>query len=485
MLKELSATATLDQSSWETLDQLIGQLESRWRQGQPVKLAELDLPVPGVLRKRALVELIKVDQDFRFRAGEPRRLEEYFREWPELAASPAIAAELITAECLTQAAHGSVPTREEVRARFPELSDKIELPDTEIFAAHSAATRRLGRGPVAAANLLGRAFGRYEIRALLGHGGMGTVCRAMDRQLGREVALKVPRADLVDDPVVLERFLREARAAAGVRHPHVCPIFDIGEFEGTYYLSMALVEGESLAALLHRGPLPPGRATELIRKLANALAKMHQAVVVHRDIKPANVMIDETGEPLLMDFGLARLAESQVHEKRIEETAVSPSSDTHSQLSGSALLGTPAYMSPEQAGGDPQAVDARTDLYSLGVVLPVAHRTTSGRRSIVSLAVAAAHDPETRSDAGRHRSQGDGSPPAGPVSNGRRFRRRVGRLASHTSRDKTARFQNLAATIHCGNPRHGLGGRLVDRSDLRSLEQTAARGCSAGEQRVR
>ena len=179
---------------------------------------------------------------------------------------------------------------------------------------------------------------------------MGTVYRAYDTQLQREVALKIPSTDVGNDPKVWNRLFSEARAVARIQHRNVCPVFDVGQSHGRYYLAMALIQGESLAAQLRRGCLDCRQAATLAWKLAGALAVVHAAGIIHRDVKPQNVMLDAEGEPLLTDFGLARPAQFDGG----TAGAASPS-------------GTPAYMSPEQVRGEP--VTAASDIYALGVVL--------------------------------------------------------------------------------------------------------------------
>jgi predicted Ser/Thr protein kinase len=198
-------------------------------------------------------------------------------------------------------------------------------------------------------------FGRYQLVKLLGRGGMGVVYLAQDSQLDRAVALKVPHFTAAEGPHLRERFLREARAAAGLRHANICPVYDVGELDGIPYLTMAYIEGRSLAEML-RGdwkPLPPPRAAALVHKLALALTEAHSHQIIHRDLKPGNIMLTADGEPVLMDFGLARRDDS---------------GDIRLTQQG-AVLGTPAYMAPEQAKGDSHTVGPRCDIYSLGVLL--------------------------------------------------------------------------------------------------------------------
>jgi eukaryotic-like serine/threonine-protein kinase len=188
---------------------------------------------------------------------------------------------------------------------------------------------------------------RYRILGPLGIGGMGIVYRSEDTHLGRTVALKFLPPTLIPNPGAKARFLNEARAAAALDHPNICTIYEVGETaEGQLYLAMAYYEGETLKRRLGRGPLPVAEALRITLQVARGLAKAHRRGIVHRDIKPANLMITVEGMVKILDFGIARLP---------DETLPSPS------------LGTPGYMSPEQARGG--KVDARSDVWSLGVVL--------------------------------------------------------------------------------------------------------------------
>ena len=199
-------------------------------------------------------------------------------------------------------------------------------------------------------------IGRFEIRAVLGSGAFGCVYRAFDPELDREVALKVPLPDTLRTPADRERFVREAKAAASIDHPNVCRIHEVGEHAGQPYIVMAIVPGQSLAEVLRgrKEPLPEKQAAIIVRKLALALHAAHKKGVVHRDLKPANVMFDKERKDLVvMDFGLAR------------RTAAGDARDTQS----GAVMGTPAYMSPEQARGASKDVGPEGDIFSLGVIM--------------------------------------------------------------------------------------------------------------------
>jgi serine/threonine protein kinase len=194
-------------------------------------------------------------------------------------------------------------------------------------------------------------FGRYQIVRLLGRGAMGAVYLAYDSQLHRHVALKTPV--LGDNQQIVARFFREARAAAQLRSPYICPIYDVGQISGIYYLSMAFIDGQPLERLIDNGQIRDTRTiVELTKKIARGLQKAHEQGIIHRDLKPENIMVDSDGEPIVMDFGLA---------KRLDD-------DIQITTPG-RILGTPAYMSPEQVDGNPKEIGPATDIYSLGVVL--------------------------------------------------------------------------------------------------------------------
>ena len=197
-------------------------------------------------------------------------------------------------------------------------------------------------------DLTGRRLGGYHILRKLGQGGMATVYKAHEESLNRVVALKVISSQLANNPQHIQRFEREAQAAARLSHPNIVQIHAIGEDDGIHYFSMEYVKGRNLGDLIEAdGFLTTQRAIPIVREVAQALAVAHQAGIVHRDIKPTNIMLDEAGRVKVTDFGIAQLS-------------------THSRLTKSGLLlGTPEYVSPEQCRGE--KLDGRSDIYSLGV----------------------------------------------------------------------------------------------------------------------
>jgi len=207
-------------------------------------------------------------------------------------------------------------------------------------------------GTPGAALALSRDFGKYEILEELGRGAMGAVYQARQKDLGRLVALKVLLSGEFASGEEVERFQREARAAAAVRHPNLVALHEVGCHAGLHYFTMDYIAGENLTRYARRVKPDPRAALELVRKVALGLSAAHEQGVIHRDVKPGNILVDARGEPVLTDFGLAKLA---VGAARLT-------------ASGSAV-GTPAYMAPEQAAGRLDEVDARSDVYSLGAVL--------------------------------------------------------------------------------------------------------------------
>src|SRR3989440_2046147 len=213
----------------------------------------------------------------------------------------------------------------------------------------------------------GTKLGRYEIRSKLGAGGMGEVYLAQDTKLDRKVALKILPAELASNRDRMERFIREAKAAAALSHPNIAQIFEIGEDTGTHFIAMEFIDGQTLREKIHREHTELRKLLRFLQHAADGLAKAHATGIVHRDLKPDNIMITRDGHAKILDFGLAKLIErppmSEGNSSEVA-TAVMPQHSTPG-----AIMGTVGYMSPEQAQGKTKEIDQRSDIFSFGCIL--------------------------------------------------------------------------------------------------------------------
>jgi predicted Ser/Thr protein kinase len=341
----------------QALDGWLADLDRSWDEGRLAAVVR-QLPLAGPLRGLALGELVRRDLQRRWQNGKPIPLETYLRNYPELGTPATVAPDLIQAEYAARQRWGDRPPWEEFLRRFPRPAGTLQPPADG--AGNGAAAQPItaalpwfnpAGGPTAP---LPAQFGRYRIERLLGKGGMGAVYLAYDTQLERPVAIKIPNVGAIEDERHLARFDHEAKFLAQLRHPNICPVHDGGTFDGTPYLTMAYIDGRPLSDFVKAGHrLSDEHVADLVRKVALAVEEAHRHGILHRDLKPANVLLDERGEPIVMDFGLAR--------RRLKDDAPL----THK----GEVLGTPQYMAPEQITGDPANIGPACDVYALGVML--------------------------------------------------------------------------------------------------------------------
>ncbi len=276
--------------------------------------------------------------------------DEFLAEYPDLAAE--LRAHFETCDFVEQMAGPMLSDVSEQRQTSASDTASISLAnhDTLPPGVDSASGAKSGtsRKPISGM------FGRYRIVKTLGEGGMGAVYLAKDPNLDRSVAVKVPFFDEADQQSVLDRFQREAKSAAAIQHPNICPIHDVGIIDGMPFIAMAYIEGKPLSELIQPDkPLPIRPVLMLVRRLALALEEAHSKGVIHRDLKPANIMVNKRREPIIMDFGLARREGK---------------GDVQLTKSGQ-MMGTPLYMPPEQVSGSLETMGPGCDIYSLGVIL--------------------------------------------------------------------------------------------------------------------
>ncbi len=248
-----------------------------------------------------------------------------------------------------------VTQKPQVLRSLVDLADSNILTSSKDFRPEDGAARLSDVSPSIESSELLKSIGRYEILRPLGSGGMGKVYLAKDPMLERFVAVKMISVAISDHRDAQTRFYREALALARLEHRNICHVYDIGDHYGQPYIVMRYIDGFSLGSLLKTNRLLPVKdAIAIVRKVAEGVAFAHSQGIIHRDLKPSNIMIDHRGEPVIMDFGLALSIDTQ-KASRITDHG--------------AILGTPAYMSPEQCAGDIGGIGPATDVYGLGTIL--------------------------------------------------------------------------------------------------------------------
>jgi WD40 repeat protein len=367
---------------YERIDRILDRFEAAWQRGGQPSL-DAYLAEAHAERRLLLRELALLDLEYRLKAGGPVSAADYLTRFPDLAEDSAAAGELIAAEFVLRERCGEAPQIEDYLARFPRYADclrqRIEARRTRggagIEAARRAPAEAVTVSPPAAGpgaedgaavpptelradGADGEAAAKpeslrvagYEVLGRLGTGGMGVVYQARQTALRRVVALKMILHGDYADEERRRRFQAEAEAVAQLQHPNIVQVYEVGEHEGLPYFSLEFCAGGSLEKQLDGTPWPPERAASLIETLARAMQAAHQAGLIHRDLKPGNVLLAADGTPKITDFGLVKRLDVPGH----TETG--------------AIVGTPSYMAPEQAGSN-QQVGPATDVYALGAIL--------------------------------------------------------------------------------------------------------------------
>jgi formylglycine-generating enzyme required for sulfatase activity/predicted Ser/Thr protein kinase len=356
--------AELSDNDRQELEAWLFEFDQRWVMGLLSEKARR-IPPASSWRLAALGEMVKIDLQRQWGRGNRLELETYLKEYPELGNPADVSADLIQAEFEVRKQFGAEPDLDDYVRRFPAQAGELRrliaaggsslLSDDEPQMSLDTTSER-ERAHTKADRELPEQFGRYRIIRRLGAGGMGSVYLAEDTRLKRKVALKVAHIGGSKIRHVLGRFYREAEAAAGLDHPGLCKVYDVGEIDNVHYLTMEYIEGTTLADLIDgKSNVSQRHAAAIIGNLALALQEAHAKSVVHRDLKPANVMIRQTGRkaPVIVDFGLAQ----QVNTSGMRLTRTGQ------------VIGTPYYMSVEQVKGERDAIGPGCDIYALGVIL--------------------------------------------------------------------------------------------------------------------
>ena len=391
--------ASDSQSFSAEIDAICDRFEAAWKAGERPQIENYLWEVPELARAALIRHLLAVDLHYRRAAGESVDEDQYRERFAQYQRAIADAFPTLDHRSGTDRSPARAdrpPSPHALHIRCPHCRNPIEVVDdrplAEIVCPSCGSNFSLIGDEALAVKSEGgslrrrQAFGHFELIEQLGAGAFGTVWKAKDTQLDRTVALKIPRKGQLNAEEA-EKFVREARAAAQLQHPGIVSVYEVGREGETLYIVGKFVEGLSLADWLTAKRPNYQESAELCVKIADALHHAHEHGVIHRDLKPSNVMLDRSGEPHVMDFGLAKREAGEI-----------------TMTVEGQVLGTPAYMSPEQAKGEGHTANRRSDVYSLGVILfelVAGERPFRGNVRMLLVQVAADEPPSPRKFDGR------------------------------------------------------------------------------------